>query len=247
MEQENLLNTPKEPNKNFTYILILVSVVIIAGYFLYINFYKTDIPIEDNSSTNVLNNNQATSISENNSADKKIGEVFLKEGQSYEYVGVDKELLASTPIPNLNRKIPDTASENIKGNIISISESLKTDSKSFDLWINLGLYRKLVGDYEGARQAWEYASILRPRFSLSFLNLANLYGYYIKDSKKAESNFLKAIEAEPTETYSYVAMANFYVEVLNDKNKAIDIIKEGIKNNPKVEELKQILIEFEQK
>jgi len=247
MEQENLSITPKGISKKTIYVLILILVIIIACYFLYVNFYKTDTSIENNFPTNVLNDNQAISTSENNNADKKIGEIFLKEGQSYEYVGVDKELLAKTPIPDLNRKIPNGVSENIKENIISLSESLKTDSKNFDLWINLGLYRKLAEDYGGAKQAWEYASILRPKFSLPFLNLANLYGYYIKDLKKAESNFLEAIEVESTETYSYVATANFYIEVLNDKNKAIAIIKEGIKNNPKVEELKSILTEFEQK
>lgn len=247
MEQENLLNTTKGPSKKFIYILIIILIVLIGGYYLYIYFNKTDIPVKNDSLTNILNENQATSTPENNGADKKIGEIFLKEGQSYEYVGIDKKLLASTPIPDLNRKISDGASENIKKNIISISDSLKADNRNFDLWINLGLYRKLAGDYEGAKQAWEYASILRPKFSLSFLNLANLYGYYIKDFKKAETNFLKAIEVEPTETYSYVALANFYLEVLNDKDKAVDILKEGIKNNPNVSELKSVLTEFEQK
>ena len=246
MEQENLLNISKKPNKKFVYIFILIIVILVAGYYLYINSY-TDVPSKLDSLTNILNNNQATTTPESNSGDKKIGEVFLKEGQSYEYVGGDKELLAKTPIPDLNRKIPDGTTENIKKNIVSLSEALKTDNKSFDLWINLGSYRKTAGDYEGAKLVWEYASILRPKFSLSFLNLSNLYGYYIKDLKKTESNFLKAIEVEPTQTYSYIATSNFYIEVMNDKNKAIAIIEKGITNNPKAEELKQILIEFEQK
>ncbi|MBU4057648.1 hypothetical protein KJ828_01670 [Patescibacteria group bacterium] len=246
MEQENSPNSPKNFRKKLIYIFILILIILTSGYYLYFNIYKVGISKEE-IPIDILKNNQETTTTEELEQDKKIGEIILKEGQSYEYVGVDKELVASTPIPDLNRKIPNGTTKNIKGNIISLSGLLKADSKNFDLWINLGSHRKMAGDHEGAKQAWEYAGILRPRFSLSFLNLANLYGYYLKDSKKAESNFLKAIEVEPTETYSYVAMANFYIEVLNNKNKAIDIIKEGIKNNPKVEELKQVLIEFEQK
>lgn len=251
MEQENLQNAPEKEfnmvSRKPIYIFLLILVVLIAGYYLYSSFYKTNISTVDDSSKNVLDENKTTSTLENTNVDKKIGEITLKEGKSYEYVGADKELIKNTPIPDLNRKIPTGVSEDIKKNITSLSNSLKINSGDFDSWIGLGSYRKTTGDYEGAKLAWEYANILRPRFSLSFLNLGNLFGYYLKDLKKAESNFLKAIEVEPTETYSYVVLANFYVEVLNDKNKAIAIIKEGIKNNQKVEELKQILIEFEKK
>lgn len=256
MEQENLQNPlgniPNEINsfdklktKKPIYIFLLILGVLIVGYYLYNSSYETNIPVVDDSSKNILDNNQATTTSKNDTVDQKIGEVKLEEGKSYEYVGADKELIKNTPVPDLNRKIPSGTTEDVKKNIISLSNELKINSGNFDSWIGLGSYRKTAGDYEGAKLAWEYASILRPRFSLSFLNLGNLFGYYLKDLKKAESNFLKAIEVEPAQTYSYVATANFYIEVLNDKNKAIAIIEKGIVNNPKAEELKTILSEIQ--
>ncbi|TSD02992.1 MAG: hypothetical protein Athens071416_383 [Parcubacteria group bacterium Athens0714_16] len=243
LSETNLFNGVKKP----IYIFLLVSVVLIVGYYLYMSFYKTNIPVIDDSSKNILDNSQATTTSENNATDKKIGEVNLEEGKSYEYVGADKELIKNTPVPDLNRKIPSGAMEDVKKNITFLSNELKINSGNFDSWIGLGSYRKTAGDYEGAKLAWEYASILRPRFSLSFLNLGNLFGYYLKDSKKAETNFLKAIEVEPTHTYSYISTANFYTEILNDKNKAISILEEGIKNNPNNPDLKLVLTEFKQK
>lgn len=258
MEQENLQNIPEETApvksnvaglfaskfngvKKPIYIIVLILLILAIGYYLYINFYKTEVPRVDNSSADV----STTDTSQGDMADTKIGEVFLQEGQSYEYVGADKELIKNTPIPDLNRNIPSGVSEDIKKNITFLSNELKVNSGIFDSWIDLGSYRKSAGDYEGAKLAWEYASILRPRFSLSFLNIGNLFGYYLKDFKKAESNFLKAIEVEPTQTYAYISTANFYIEVMNDKNKAIEIIKKGIENNPKAGELKTILSEIQ--
>jgi len=252
MPEENIQEN-KEKNKisflkrksKIIIIIILVLVVMGIGFYLYSNFYKRN-TFENIKDTENISDSNNVLVDDNVNKDKETGQnIALKEGDSYEYIGIDKELLKNTPVPDLNRTIPSGTTENIKQNIISLSNDLKTNIKSFSLWTNLGLYRKLAGDYEGAKQSWEYSSLLRPRFALSFLNLANLYGYYLKNNIKAEENFLKAIEAEPTEIYSYISASSFYTDVMKDKIKAVGIINKGIENNPKSEELKTILKEIQ--
>ena len=58
-------------------------------------------------------------------------------------------------------------------------------------WLVLGVYRKMIGDYESAKEVWEYASAIRPQNSVSFNNLGELYAYYLKDNAKAEKIILK--------------------------------------------------------
>ena len=157
-----------------------------------------------------------------------------------------KDILAVSP-PDLARPVefvglftPESKKQLTK-QIKEISELLAQDSTLFNQWIDLALLRKTIGDYEGARQAWEYAGVIRPLNSLSFSNLGNLYGYYLKNPQKAEENLLRAIENNPKLTYSYIQTADFYLEVLNDRSKAKGILERGIVENPGEEGLKKML------
>ena len=49
--------------------------------------------------------------------------------------------------------------------IQDLSSQLKKDSDNLENWLVLGIYRKIIGDYEGAKEVWEYASAIRPQNS----------------------------------------------------------------------------------
>ena len=74
--------------------------------------------------------------------------------------------------------------------------------------------------------------VIRPRNSLSFANLGVLYGYYLKDTTKAEENFLIALEHEPSSDFLYFQAFEFYKYVLEDTGKAKGIMEQGIENIP---------------
>ena len=157
-----------------------------------------------------------------------------------------KDILAVFP-PDLDRPVefvglfsPDSKDQLTK-QIKEILELLAQDSTLFNQWVDLGLLRKTIGDYEGARQAWEYASAIRPHNSLSFANVGNLYGYYLKNPQKAEENLLQAIENNPKLVYLYLQTTDFYLEVLDDRSKAKKILERGIVENPGEEGLKKML------
>ena len=156
----------------------------------------------------------------------------------------DKTKLATTTqinkisVPNLSGPIlfKDSVSTKTKEEITKkmkdLSEELGKDNDYFDGWIQLGLYRKNIGDYDGAQQAWEYAGLIRPENSLSFGNLGMLYGYYLKDNIMAEKSFIKATKNDKTLIYLYAQFASFYHEVLKNDTKAKAILEQGIAANP---------------
>ena len=105
-------------------------------------------------------------------------------------------------------------------------------SESLNELLALGLEKKRINDYEGARDAWERAGIVSPTNSVSFNNLGDLYAYYLKDNKKAEENFLTAIKNGPNQIYIYRSLYEFYRYVLKDDAKAKGILQKGIIANP---------------
>ncbi len=113
---------------------------------------------------------------------------------------------------------------------------LEENSEDFNGWLMLGDSKLQVGDYEGARDAWEYLSSIRPKNSLSYGNLAALYTYNIYNPEKAEFNYLKAIEnseGEPFNINYYRNYAEFALYFVKDREKAKKILEEGIEKNDK--------------
>ena len=141
-------------------------------------------------------------------------------------------------MPNLDIEIKITAemSEDAKkivtAKIQDLSSQLKKDSDNLENWLVLGVYRKMIGDYESAKEVWEYASAIRPQNSVSFNNLGELYAYYLKDNAKAEKNYTKAIENDPSAIYIYRNFFDFYRYVVKDLTKAKALLEKGITANP---------------
>ncbi len=218
-------------NKNRIISTAVVAITILAiGYYFYAGYKKT--------SETTITDNQPPQ--ENNATSSL---------ESVSEVNINKEAI-SISAPSLDRPIvypsdmPAQIKEDNQSKISQIIKNLKSNTGSFNDWIDLGLYRKLLGDYEGARQAWEYASLLRPQSPASFSNLGILYGYYLKDAPKAEKSFLRAIENDPKDINLYFQTYDFYKDVMKDSTKAKAIIETGLKNNPADKDLESMLKEL---
>lgn len=142
------------------------------------------------------------------------------------------------PVPDLNRpvviysELPEETKKLAKERIVAITKTLKHDNVLFEDWLELGTYRKLIGDYDAALEVWLYASKLDPASSVSYNNIANLYANYIRNYEKAEWYYLKAIEVAPNQSYYYFAAFEFYKSVLKNDQKARDIVRKGIAAAP---------------
>ncbi len=153
---------------------------------------------------------------------------------------------ANMSVPNLDRSVVFESGysieqrEKIEGQVKILTDALKIDPDRFNEWTDLGLLLKSSGDYEGARQAWEYAGAMRPENSLSFSNLGVLYGYYLNKPLKAEANLLHAIENEPLFLNHYMRLTDFYLEVMKNKNAALGFLNRSIAKYPEWEDLKKL-------
>lgn len=207
---------------------ILIIIAIFGGWYVYNDFYG-DGEKNKNDENNALLNlpiGQDWTISEEKPSDD-----VLKNQQ-----------------PDLVRKfyvmtnLPEDIQEQTQQEMQTITQGLSENYNQPGLWIQLGLLRKLIGDYSGAKEAWEYACLLKDSDFVCHANLGDLYAYYLADGVKAEQNFLKAIQISPNQPYLYEKTYEFYRYVLKNDAKAKDILKKGIEANPESsQELQKLL------
>jgi len=128
-----------------------------------------------------------------------------------------------------------------------LKQSLLDNPDQIDGWLELGMVKKYLGDYQGAEEAWVKAGELRPKNSTSFGNLADLYVNFTKEYDKAEVAYQKAIEnsmGEAKNTMFYRNFYYFYKDYLKDDKKAENILTEAIKNNPQNTEMLVLMASF---
>lgn len=120
--------------------------------------------------------------------------------------------------------------------------ALKANPGYLHGWLQLGLLKKVIGDYIGARDAWEYAGLIEPRNTVSFSNLGELYWRYLPDFPRSEANFRTAIKNRPEDPPVYISLSDFhYYSYTAKKDLADDVLLEGIAANPGSTDLKRAL------
>jgi len=167
-------------------------------------------------------------------------------------VEIDPETPAIVPPPpSLTRAIPATPDLDAQGRSIIVEKieasiaALKQDSKLYGSWVDLGMYRHIVKDYVGAREAWEYAAVLGPNTVTPFANLGDLYTFYLKDYAKAEVNLKKAIENDPAKSVRfYRSLYELYTLWKPNSDAPAQALKDGIKAFPDALDLHVLLARY---
>lgn len=137
------------------------------------------------------------------------------------------------PNPDEVKGISQAEREKLYSDINMHGRAVKENPDFFFGWIQIGLLKKIIGDYEGARDAWEYAGVIRPLNSVSFANLGELYWRYSPDYPKSEKNFLTSIKNKPDDSSTYISLSDLYFYSYSEKkDRADDILLEGIQANP---------------
>lgn len=136
------------------------------------------------------------------------------------------------PIASEVAGLSEERRQKLYGTIQNDGTAVKKDPNLFNVWIELGLLKKIIGDYEGARDAWEYAGAIRPKNAVSFANLGEIYASYLKNPAKAEKNFKIAIANQPNAPGAYITLSDFY-SAEGRAQDAIDILLKGNTANPK--------------
>lgn len=221
-------------NKKNIGVVGLVVLAIIAGVLIYRDTRGSKIEITSDASNTL----------------KNLGIEMTGDGK-VEMVPIEEKKLP--PAPALVRSadfntapLAPEIKKIVLANLASAISAIQKDSRGVDGWIGLGIQRKQLGDYEGARDAWEYAKALDPNNIVPWNNLGDLYHFYLKDYKKSEENWKKTIALKPDYVQGYRGLYELYSYSLKEKSSEIPVIlKQGIAKNPEATELKAFLSDYE--
>ena len=210
-------------SKNQKISLVVIAVVVIG---LYVFFNKQMVSNTQNPSGKVAT---TTSIT----GDYKIEAVPMSNS------GLPQ------PMPDLNRPVKVSGSTSVSADalvrategILLMQSKLKQDPKNVMAWLDLGIYQKMAGDYEGAKISWEYVTKLAPDDFIAYGNLGNLYGYFLSDKVKAESYYKLAISKNQKQANLYIQLSEIYQYMFKDLSKAKAVIEDGLKQLPQDENL----------
>lgn len=152
-------------------------------------------------------------------------------------------------IPSLDRPVtfsgsslPPEAQTAVKAQIAEVVATLKKDPTKLDYWLQLGIDRKMAGDYEGAAEAWAYVHAVAPNDEISVADLADLYANFVKDYPKAETYYKKAIANDPRNIDNYRNLYTLYTySYKTGTTAAHDILEQGLKANPGNQDLTNLL------
>jgi len=162
------------------------------------------------------------------------GDLESEQGQ-YEIKVEPLVRTANIAVPDLGRNVGfGAADQNSKIKIEQISNQLKADANKISLWMELALLRKSIGDYEGARQVWEYVVSISPDYIVPLINLGNLYQFNLNNYLKAEEYMKKVIQKDGAAVDSYYRLYLLYALSYKEKiAEAPKVLLQGLSANPK--------------
>lgn len=139
---------------------------------------------------------------------------------------ISRPIMVSAPLAEADRK-------RAEGKIKEVSDLIRIDYDMIYAWYDLGAYRRVIGDFDGAAEAWTFGALIRPKGFISYHNLGDLYGFYVKDYPKSEENYFKSIQNNPQNVQGYLDLATIYESVYKEKaNQVESILLRGLEANP---------------
>jgi len=138
--------------------------------------------------------------------------VYKKDyfNQFFHQAVLTPEKVLSASFVNKNPNLSAESFQLFQQRFNETKDVLQKNPDSFENWLYLGVLKKGIGDYEGARDAFIYAGQIRPKASTPFANLADLYAYFLNDPVKAEASIKTAIANDPADYNLYIALADIY-------------------------------------
>lgn len=140
---------------------------------------------------------------------------------------------------NITVEMPEDAKAVLKKNVVEITKNLRTDPNDYEEWLQLAIHYKIAGDFEGAKNVWEYvAENGGVRRYVALGNLGSLYLYQLKDYPKSESYYNQALALKPDEISFYRDLYTLYHYAYKMGTGAdAAILEQGLKVSPGNEDL----------
>ena len=215
--------------KNNGYVWGAAIAVVIIGALLLFRANRAAAPSPTASSTNM----GTTTVDLGNGQT-----ITLPPGAVYHDLGTTTTSNNVQP-PSLTGPIviaPSTAADvaaALRTNEQTLIGQLKAAPTRIDLWLKLGTYRKIAGDYAGAQVAWQYVvnSGASNIAYIAYGNLGELNLDFLKNYPKAEADYKAAISLNPNVIDYYRELFYLYGTEGNPTAQAA-ILAQGLKANP---------------
>lgn len=218
--------------RNLFLILLLAAVIGISGW-----YFKLKQPDSSTVNFELPENLPVASEATKDQVSEEAKENFAQKEilKSMAAEIISRPIMVSAPLAEADRK-------RAEGKLKEIVDLIQADYDNIYAWYDLGAYRRVIGDFEGAAEAWTFGTLIRPKDYIGFHNLGDLYGFYIKDYPKSEENYFKSIQNNPQNVQAYVDLATIYQSVYKEKaNQAESILLRGLEANPANAGLRSIL------
>ncbi|MBI4156025.1 MAG: hypothetical protein HY507_02210 [Candidatus Zambryskibacteria bacterium] len=221
-------------------VLSAAAVVTLLGIYVFF-----DRQSKQQGQNQVADTNQITATT---TGDNKQINVQGSNSYKIEQVPITEKKGLPQPIPDLSRPVTSPNSVLVSPealtrateNILALQAMLKKNVANLPAWLDLAMYQKMAGDYQGTIISWTYAGKLAPTNFLPFANLGNLYAYFLKDNGLAEMYYKQAISKASEQSYLYVQLAEVYRDVFKDLDKARVIVNQGLSKLPNDTNLLQL-------
>ncbi len=137
------------------------------------------------------------------------------------------------PDPAVAARVPEARLQQFHDDLAKLAASVNEDPLLIEDWLSIGFIKKFFNNYAGARDAWEYAKLVRPEDARVWHNLGMLYSLYLKVPGLAEQNLKAAIRLDPLEASYWTALADLYRYGTPPRlAAAVTVIQDAIKKLP---------------
>lgn len=212
-------------NKKYIVVWLLVLILLVVALVSYVNK-------NNKKNTDLVSANASTTVVDLGNGIKVVGKGDFK----IEQVGSSNTNYTNHPDLNVaisfSSNLNEETKELLKSKIDDTRVSLANDPSNLSLWSELGMYYKMAGDYENAKTYWQYVLKFSPQDITVLSNLADLYGFYFKDTKSSIGFYKKAIASSPKSPELYVKLSDVYMTLMTDSQSAKDILDQGLKILP---------------
>jgi tetratricopeptide (TPR) repeat protein len=134
--------------------------------------------------------------------------------------------------PKLLDGIPQATYQRSRSELDTLAGRLDQNPRDTVSWMRVAFIKHFYSDDLGARDAYEYLNIVANDAALPFYNLATLYGYYLKEPAKAIPKYRAAIARDPVEVSYYIGFAEFYRDVMGDRDHAWGVLRTAEAKTP---------------
>src|SRR3989344_9416484 len=152
--------------------------------------------------------------------------------------------IVSRPV-SVKIQISDSSRKNTLAKLDELIKLIKDNYDYVNAWYDLGAYRMVIGDYDGAIEAYQFVPLIKSGDYIGYVNLGDIYSHYLKNYPLAEENFLKALKNNSAYVSGYVELAVLYENYFESGyQKAEDLLLSGIRFNEGNLHIKIKLAEF---